>query len=163
MLPSSSNTTIFKWGMNLYPMFFGTGGRIQFISKDWKHIKIKLSRNIWSYNFVGTIFGGSMFAASDPFYMLMYYHILGRNNYVVWDKSASIKFVAPGKSKLYAEFKISDEEIAMVKEGIKNNGFIVFDKTIEWKDIHGKVHAVINRSIYAASKEFYNNRKKLVG
>jgi len=162
MLPSSSNTTLFKWGMNLYPMFFGTGGRILFIRKDWKHIKVKLSRNIWSYNFVGTIFGGSMFAASDPFYMLMYYHILGRKNHVVWDKSASIKFVAPGKSTLHAEFIILDEEIEMVKEGIKNNGFIVFDKTVEWKDIHGKVHAVINRSIYAASKEFYNNRKKLI-
>ncbi len=101
-----------------------------------------------------------MFAASDPFYMLMYYHILGRKNYVVWDKSASIKFVAPGKSTLHAEFIISDEEIEMVKDGIKNN--VPINRDVEWKDIHGKVHAVINRSIYAASKEFYNNRKKLI-
>lgn len=163
MLLLHKNAKLFKWGMNAYPMFFGTGGRILHISKDWKHIKIRLGRNLWTYNLVGTIFGGSMFAASDPFYMIMLYQILGNKTYVFWDKAASIKFVAPGITKLYAEFQITDEDINMIKTGINNNGFIVFDKTIEWKDKSGKVHAVINRTIYAASKEYYTNRKKLAG
>jgi Domain of unknown function (DUF4442) len=160
MLPSSSNTRLFKIGMNLYPMFFGTGGKILHIQKDWKFLQIKLGRNIWSYNFVGTIFGGSMFAAADPFYMLMYLHILGKNDFVVWDKNATIKFIAPGKTTLYADFIITDDEIIMIREGINKSGFITFDKTTEWKDASGKVHAQITRTIYAASKEYYKNKQR---
>ncbi|MGL1437437.1 DUF4442 domain-containing protein, partial [Vibrio parahaemolyticus] len=79
-------------------------------------------------------FGGSMFAAADPFYMLMLFHILGKKEYVVWDKSASIKFIAPGKTKLYADLALTDAEITSIKEAVKNNGFTLLDKTIEWKD-----------------------------
>ena len=160
MLPTSRNTNIFKWGMNLYPMFFGTGGKIIHISKDWKEVTIKLRKNIWSKNYVGTIFGGSMFSAADPFYMLMFLHILGRKDFVVWDKSASIKFIAPAKNTLYTSLNITEDDIMMIRKSIKDNGFTTFDKIIEWKDDSGKVHAVITRTIYAASKDYYNNRKK---
>ncbi len=160
MLPTSRNTNIFKWGMNLYPMFFGTGGKIMLISKDWKEITIKLRKNIWSNNYVGTIFGGSMFSAADPFYMLMCLHILGRKDFVVWDKSASIKFIAPAKNTLYTSLLLTDDEILLIRSNIVENGFTTFDKTIEWKDASGKVHAIITKTIYAASKEYYNTRKK---
>lgn len=160
MLPEIKNTRMFRFFMNCYPMFFGTGGRILHIGKDWKEVKLKLGRNLWTYNFVGTTFGGSMFAAADPFYMLMFFHILGRKDYVVWDKSGSIKFVAPGKTALYTDLHISDEEVVLVKEQVKNNGFTLIDKTIEWKDKNDKVYAVISRTIYIASKAYYLNRKK---
>ena len=160
MLPTSRNTNLFKWGMNLYPMFFGTGGKIIYISKDWKEVSLKLRKNIWSNNYVGTIFGGSMFSAADPFYMLMWLHILGRKDFVVCDKSASIKFIAPAKKTLYTSLLLNDDEIAVIRNSIFENGFTTFDKTIEWKDESGKVYAIINRTIYAASKEYYNNRKK---
>lgn len=39
---------------------------------------------------VGTHFGGSIFAMSDPFYMLMYMNILGKRH-LVWDHSACIR------------------------------------------------------------------------
>ncbi len=162
MLPSTSSTRLFRIGMNLYPMYFGTGGKILTISKDWKLVKLRLRRNMWTYNFVGTIFGGSMFAASDPFYMLMLLHILGKKNFVVWDKAATIKFIAPGRTTLYTDLILTEADIEMVREGIKNNGFIVFDKTIEWKDASGKIHAVITRTIYAASVEYYKNRKAVI-
>lgn len=160
VLPSVANTRLFRLLMNMYPMFFGTGGKILYISKDWKEVKLRLGRNIWTYNFVGTTFGGSMFAAADPFYMLMLFHILGKKEYVVWDKSASIKFIAPGKTKLYADLALTDAEISQIKEVVKNNGFTLFDKTIEWKDRDDKIYAAISRTVYIASKEYYANRKK---
>lgn len=146
--------------MNAYPMFFGTGGKIMHISKDWKEVTLKLRKNIWSNNYVGTIFGGSMFSAADPFYMLMCIQILGRKDFVVWDKSASIKFIAPAKNTLYTSLSLSDDEIAVIRKSIEENGFATFDKTIEWKDSSGKVYAIITRTIYVASKEYYTNRKK---
>nr|WP_298607956.1 DUF4442 domain-containing protein [uncultured Spirosoma sp.] len=60
-------------------MYFGTGGKILFWSSDWREVHVRLRRNIWTYNYVGTIFGGSMFSATDPFYMVMLLRILAIN------------------------------------------------------------------------------------
>jgi hypothetical protein len=81
----------FRLLMNWYPMYFGTGGKILFWAADSTEVHLRLRLNIWSYNYVGTIFGGSMFSAADPFYMVMLLKVLG-NDYVVWDKAANIRF-----------------------------------------------------------------------
>ena len=47
---------------------------------------------------------------ADPFYMLMLIENLWRN-YIVWDKSASIRFKKTGKGIVSASFRLSDLEI----------------------------------------------------
>ena len=49
----------------------------------------------WNRNYVGTHFGGSLFAMTDPFWMLLTMHALGRD-YIVWDQAGEIEFVKPG-------------------------------------------------------------------
>ena len=66
-------------------------------------------------NYVGTIFGGSIYGAIDPIYMLMLIKILGPG-YVVWDNAASIRFRKPGRSRLEAQFRISEDEVAAIHE-----------------------------------------------
>ena len=51
----------------------------------------------------------------DPFYMLMLMNILG-NEYVVWDQSASIDFIAPGKGTVTAKFSLDDSQIEKIKQ-----------------------------------------------
>jgi hypothetical protein len=97
----------FRTLMNWYPMYFGSGGKILFWAADGSEVHLRLRLNIWSYNYVGTIFGGSMFSASDPFYMLMLFRSLGPR-FVVWDKSAGIRFRKPGKETLYATTNLSN-------------------------------------------------------
>ncbi len=113
----SFQTWRFRTFMNWYPMFFGTGGKILFWSGDSMDVQVRLRRNIWTYNYVGTIFGGSMFSASDPFYMLMLYRILG-NQYVVWDKAAKIRFRKPGRTTLYARFLLTDADLAEIRQEV---------------------------------------------
>jgi hypothetical protein len=99
-----------------------------------------------------------MFSASDPFYMVMLLRALGPT-YVVWDKSASIRFKRPGKTTLFALLKISNEELASIKLMADQNGETTHNFTIEWKDKAGVVHAEITRHCYLATKEFYQIKK----
>ena len=76
-----------------------------YISSDFREARVRLPLTWRSRNAVGTIFGGSMYAAVDPLYMILLMHSLGRE-YVVWDKAASIRFRKPGRSTLFAQFLV---------------------------------------------------------
>ncbi len=148
----------FRQLMNWYPMYFGTGGKILFWSGDWREVHLRLRRNVWTYNYVGTIFGGSLFAAADPFYMLILLRSLG-NQYVVWDKTGSVRFRKPGRQTLYARFEITDEQLEMVREAVLANGQTEQTFKVDWVDAAGVVHAQIERLCYIASKQHYEERK----
>jgi hypothetical protein len=148
----------FRTLMNWYPMYFGSGGKILFWAADGSEVHLRLRLNIWSYNYVGTIFGGSMFSASDPFYMLMLFRSLGPR-FVVWDKSAGIRFRKPGKETLYAKLQISATDFKEIKDAVAQNGEVTRSFIIQWKDKNGVVHAEIERQCYIADKEFYQRKK----
>ncbi|MBS1506585.1 MAG: DUF4442 domain-containing protein [Bacteroidetes bacterium] len=148
----------FRTLMNWYPMYFGSGGKILFWAADGSEVHLRLRLNVWTYNYVGTIFGGSLFSAADPFYMLMLFRSLGPL-FVVWDKSASIRFRKPGKTTLYARLQITEADFAEIKEAVSQNGETTRNFIIQWKDKYGAVHAEIERQCYIADKEFYQQKK----
>ena len=96
-----------RWGFNFLPAFRCTGGRITYISGDWREVRVKVPLSWRTRNYVGTIYGGSMYGAVDPIYMVMLIKILGPD-YVVWDKAASIRFKKPGTGTLFAKFAITE-------------------------------------------------------
>ncbi len=73
------------WAFNLFPAFRGTGGRVTYVSDDFREVRVRVPLNWRTRNYVGTIFGGSLYGAVDPFYMIMLTQTLGPD-YVVWDK-----------------------------------------------------------------------------
>ncbi len=149
----------FRTLINWYPMYFGTGGKILFWSGDSTEVHLRLRLNLWTYNYVGTIFGGSLFSAGDPFYMLMLLRTLG-NSFVVWDKSASIRFKKPARTTLFAVFKIAETDFAEIKEAVKINGEVTRTFVIKWMDKDEVVHAEIERHCYVADKTFYQKKKE---
>ena len=154
----SFKTWRFRTLMNWYPMYFGTGGRILFWSGDSHEVHLRLRRNIWTYNYVGTIFGGSLFAASDPFYMLMLLRVFG-SQYVVWDKSASIRFRKPGRTTLYMRYELTNDMLDDIRRDVAANGKTERTFTLQWVDKDGVVHAEIERLCYIADKSHYQQRK----
>lgn len=154
----SFKTWRFRSLMNWYPMYFGTGGKILFWSDDSREVHLRLRRNAWTYNLVGTIFGGSMFAAADPFYMLMLLRIFG-NQYVVWDKAGSIRFRKPGRTTLYMRYELTDGLIDNIHRDVTANGQTERTFTLQWVDASGIVHAEIERLCYIADKQHYEQRK----
>src|SRR4051812_40173463 len=99
-MPESRATRWLRWRFNLIPAFRGTGGRVAYIASDYREVRVRLLLSWRTRNYVGTIFGGSLYGAVDPIFMLMLIWLLGRE-YVVWDKSASIRFRKPGRATLY--------------------------------------------------------------
>ena len=102
-------------------------------------------------NYVGTQFGGSIYAMTDPFYMLQLINNLGPD-YIVWDKAAKVDFKKPGKSKLYAEFIIDQNLIDTVITKTSNNEKYVFDLPVQVKDESGTVIAEIIKTLYVRKK-----------
>lgn len=113
-------------------------------------MKIPLS---WrTRNYVGTIYGGSLYGAIDPIYMLMLIKILGRD-YVVWDKAATIRFKRPGKETLFAEFVITDDEVAEIKRLAETEKSLDRIYNLELKDKKGVVHAFIEKTLYISKRK----------
>lgn len=145
---------------NLWPCIRGTGARVVMISADFHLMKVKIPLNWRTRNRVGTIFGGSIYGAVDPFYMIMFMQILGKN-FVVWDKGATIKFIKPGTSTLHVEFKITPELVSEVKDRANQNGSYVFDILVKIQDKSGVIHAEVNKTMYIATKKYYLERQAI--
>lgn len=140
-----------RWFFNLYPPFWGSGVRVTYLAGDWSEVHVELRLNWFTRNYVGTIFGGSMYTAADPFYMVMLVNRLGRD-YIVWDKSATIRFLKPGRTTLYARFVVDDEELAAIREATARGRSIDRHYTVELKDAQGVVHATVEKTIYFRRK-----------
>lgn len=135
----------------MFPAFRGTGGRVTYIAADWCDIHVKLPLNWRTRNYVGTIYGGSIYGSVDPIYMLMLIKILGPD-YIVWDKAAKIRFKKPGKDTLYVEFHLSEDEIDEIKRRAELERSIDREYFLELKDKNGVTHAFIEKTIYISKK-----------
>jgi acyl-coenzyme A thioesterase PaaI-like protein len=158
----SLKTKFERLRFNFFPAYRGTGGRITYIAHDYHEIHIKLPLNWRTRNYVGTIFGGSLYGAVDPLYMVMLIKILG-SDYVVWDKSATIRFKRPGKETLFAKFIVTPEEVDQIKEELKEKSSIDRVYEIELKNIEGVVHALVEKTIYVARRKERNEKKEQEG
>ena len=145
--PESWATRMIRWGFNLAPVYRGTGAWVTHISADWRDVRIKLPLSLRTRNYVGTIFGGSMYAAVDPFYMIMLIRNLG-TGYTVWDKAASIRFRKPGRATLYARFTLDEAELDAIRAALSVARSIDRVYTVTLTDARGVVHAEVEKVIY---------------
>ncbi len=143
----SWRTRLTRWGFNWFPAYRGTGGWVTYIASDWREIRIKLPHNIQTNNYVGTIFGGSMYAAVDPFYMIMLIQNLGKD-FVVWDKAATIRFRKPGRATLYARFSLDEAELQTIREQSQTARSLDRVYRIDLLDAQGVLHAEIEKVIH---------------
>lgn len=148
----SFRSRITRWGFNLFPAYRGTGARITFLADDWSEVRVRLPLSWRTRNYVGTIFGGSMYGAVDPVYMLMLIKRLGPD-YVVWDREATIRFHRPGRTTLHAHFVVPDDELAGIRAATPASGDRI-DRTytVALVDGGGEVHAVVEKVLYIRRK-----------
>jgi len=151
MLGGSKSPAHLRRLVNLWPPFLGAGIRIQHIAPDMKAVDVEMKLGFWNANYVGTHFGGSLFAMTDPFYMLMLMANLGRD-YIVWDKASSIRYRKPGKGTVRAEFRLTDAQLNDIREKLKTLPKYepVFSAVV--KDEQGIVIAEIEKLLYVRKK-----------
>lgn len=153
-------STIFKYGFNVSPMYRRSTGKIIEVSEDLFNVKVKIPISYKNKNYVGSVFGGSLFSATDPIFMIQLMNILG-NDYVVWDKSAEIKFKRPAKENSYVDFVFSEDEIQQIKERVEEEKEIDLQKEIKITNKDAStVYAEVSKIIYIADKSYYKNKRK---
>jgi len=146
-MPESWSTRVFRWRLNLYPAYRGTGSRVDYIAADWREVRIRLPLSWRTRNYVGTIFGGSLYGSVDPIYMLMLIMNLGPE-FVVWDKAATIRFLRPGKTTLFATFTLLPDTIAEIAAEARRLGRVDRDLEVDLKDAAGQIHATCTKTLY---------------
>jgi len=156
-LSESWSTRLDRWKFNLFPAYRGTGARVSYIRHDWSEVRVTLPLSWRTRNYVGTIFGGSLYGAVDPIYMLMLLKLLGPE-YVVWDKAATIRFRRPGRTRLTATFQLQPGLVAGIREELTRVPKLDRVFTVELVDRSGVVHAAIEKTIHVSRREARGGR-----
>lgn len=145
--------TLFKYKrlLNLYPPFIGAGIRLKEYNKKGTSYLVEMKLRWYNRNVYGTHFGGSLYAMCDPFFVFAAYAYLGEN-YIIWDKSASIEFKRPGKGTVRALFHIPDDRLEQMKKAVDEEGKKTFHFKADVKDKDQNVVAIVNKEIYIRKK-----------
>ena len=138
--------------INYWPPFLGAGIRVTRWDSDWRAVDVEMPLRRRNANFVGTQYGGSLYSLADPFYMLMLIENLGPE-YIVWDKSASIRFRRPGKGRVQARFRLTQQQIDEIRHSLQGQEKIESTFTVEVKDDSGTVIAEIQKLLHIKKKE----------
>ena len=150
-MPESMKSKLLRWGFNLFPAYCATGARITYVASDFREVRIRLPLSWQTRNYVGTIFGGSIYAAVDPVYMLMLIKNLGKD-YIIWDKSACINFKKAGRTTLFARFLIDENELKMIKKELAHARHVDRTYHVALTDDQGTVHATVEKVVYVREK-----------
>ena len=143
---------VLKRLMNIWPPYLGAGIKVVKIAEDYREVVVELRQKWYNRNYVGSHFGGSLYAMVDPFYMLMLINILG-NQYVVWDKYASIDFVAPGRGTVKARFALTDVQVEMIKQETAACDKYIAELPVDIINEQGEVVAKVTKHLYVRLKK----------
>lgn len=146
------NPNLFRHIMNWWPPFLGAGIRVKFISQDWRRIITQLRLYGLNRNYMGTHFGGSLFAMTDPFYMLMLIKNLEKE-YNVWDKTGAIEFIKPVKGMVTATFTLTEERIRQIRRKASSGAKHFENFSIDVVDKHKEMIARVRKTIYIRKKQ----------
>jgi acyl-coenzyme A thioesterase PaaI-like protein len=144
--------TRFRWMLNLWPPFLFSGIRLLELAADYSACRVRLRVHWFNRNYVGTHFGGSLFAMTDPFIMLLAIQRLGRD-YLVWDQAAEIQFIKAVREDVFAEFRLDDIVIAELRAATAAG-----ERHLRWFDID--VRTASGELVARVRKQLYVKRKR---
>lgn len=138
--------------INYWPPFWFSGIRVTHISADYREVEIELRERWFNRNYVGTHFGGSLFAMTDASYMVMLIQNLGRD-YYVWDQRATIEFVSPGRGAVSAKFQLAEETLQRIREQTAGGEKYLPVFNVDIVDAENKLVARVERTMYVRKKK----------
>lgn len=136
--------------LNFYPPFLFQRIRVVEIGPGFRHAKVRVRKSLFNRNHAGTIFGGSIFAAADPIYAVLYWQALAREGLRVhvWLKSASIRYLKPAASDLTLEFALTDRDLAEARDALASEGRFARRFAVEAIDAGGEPCALVETEVY---------------
>ncbi|RZK56767.1 MAG: DUF4442 domain-containing protein [Pedobacter sp.] len=151
-----------KWAMCFYPPLLFQRIWVKRFHPGFLGVDVKISNSFLNRNYNGSIFGGSIYAATDPFYAILFDQLMQRRGFKVrvWLKSASIQYLKPGLTNLYFTLKITDEMIAEAEDALTEKGKFVMAYPMELFNKEGELCATVMNEIYLRTK-FPGEKKKV--
>lgn len=148
----SFKSRLWRWSTNFFSIYKQTGAKVNYISADFQQVEIKIDNNRKTKNHIGITWGGGLYSALDPVFGVMLFKLLGKR-YRVVDKEATIHFLKPAKTCLYAKFIISDQELSDIKQSLKDlkaskkASNIERNYSIELVDKQGKIYVRCHKKL----------------
>ncbi len=138
--------------LNVYPPFVGAGIRIEEVAPDLRTFATRLRLTRLNGNWVGTHFGGSLFAMTDPFFMLILIEALGPD-YVVWDKAATIRFRRPGRGTVRARMHVDEARVDEIRAAADRGEKVEPTFDVAVTDEQGEVVAEIHKVLHVRRRK----------
>ena len=88
----------------------------------------------------------------DPFFMLIMMQNLGRD-YIVWDKTASIQFLKPGRGTVTALFHIPPETIEAIRAQADQGEKLEPVFSVDVVNEQGEIVAKVEKRLYVRKKK----------
>ncbi|MHA4895664.1 DUF4442 domain-containing protein [Pedobacter sp. PWIIR3] len=144
----SENTL--KWGLCLYPPLFFQRIWVKRFHKGFRGVDVKINKSLFNTNYNKSIFGGTIYAATDPFYALLFDQLLQREGFKVrvWLKSASIQYLKPGRSDLFFTVIVTDDMLNEAIESLNTSGKFVKAYPMEITNPAGEICATVMNEVY---------------
>ena len=141
---------VLKWAMRCYPPLLFQRILVTKFHKGFKGVDVKLKKGFLNNNYNGSIFGGTIFSAADPFYPVLFYQLLVRRGYKIkaWSQSAAIRFRKPAHTSLHFKIIVTDENLADCEQGLNTTGTYRKTFPIEIYDKNGQLCASVLSKIY---------------
>jgi len=134
-----------------WPPYLGTGLRVDEVNSTATSYTVSMKLRFYNRNIYGSHFGGSLYSMCDPWYAFAASAHFG-DGYIIWDKSASITYVSPGKGKVVATFSISDKKLVAMQAEVDAIGKQTYTFHTEVNDAQGAVVAKVTKEIYIRKK-----------
>ena len=144
--------------MNLWPPLLFSGIHITRMDDDFRAVDVELRERFYTRNYVGCHFGGSLFAMTDPFWMMMVMRNLDRS-YTVWDRSAEIEFLKPGRGTVTARFRLDEEHLDEIRQNTQEEGSKFLPRfAVDITDPDNTVIARVTKTLHVRRKADTRNR-----
>lgn len=139
-----------KWGMRFYPPLFFQRIWVKKFDKGFSGVHVKVFKSFLNINYNSSIFGGTIFSGSDPFYALLFDQILQRKGIKcrVWLKSASINYLKPGRTSLVFSISLTEEEILEAETALRTVGKFIKAYPINMFNSKGELCATVINEVY---------------
>ena len=141
---------VLKWALRLYPPLFFQRIWVQDFEKGFTGVRVKVSKSFLNTNYNNSIFGGTIFSATDPFYALLFDQLLKRKGFKVrvWLKSSSISYLKPGRTDLYFKIHLTEADVKEAEDAIRTVGKFVKAFPMEILNSKNELCASVVNEVY---------------
>ena len=139
-----------RWMLNLYPPLLFNAVRVVKLSPDFHHCRVRVARVPWTRNLQGTVFGGTIFSAADPFMAVLFWQIFAHRGQRVqaWLRRARVHYKKPAASALTLDFRLTVEEIDEAAAALGERGRFARFYSTEAIDRAGDVCCSVETEVY---------------